>query len=527
MRMPRDLSEDVLCFRVEGSKMSVNPKVHLGDETLFGNEAAEDERDEIFESYAYPRPEVQRFCDPNRAIQIARAYKGEGKSALIRLARLQVSHDPTALPLQTTGPSLSPETEGTDFDKWVRTWKSSIFKFTANEVGSRIGSAWTDDAISLVELAEQNGFKKRNFVSSIIDRIAGIGPKRERQLPPEPGAVLARWSGTPPEIWLFIDDLDRSFEHTERSTVKLAAFFDACRQITNSVPSIRFRLAIRPNTWTTIKLRSEALSHVEQYTSALRWSEHEMLALLGRRVEGYLQRTDQLDALSQYLPNKGPERDKTLLSYVFESPIQWGDKLRPIHVPLYTLSQHRPRWVIELCRLAARRAERQGHPRILRDDIIAELMQFGKRRIEDMIAEFRPQCPGIGELIDAFRGQAEQYHTDELLTLIENRITNHLNAKIVGVSTKPSHRQIGSFLFEIGFLFARRDFEDGSYDHLSFTEQPSLLVSRSDMDSGVTWEIPPIFRQALDLRTVDGFERPVFRPTSKKNRRIVSSEPPK
>lgn len=502
---------------------NTQPRVDLGDETLFGNEVAEDEREDIFASYAYSRPEVERFCDPTRPIQIVRAYKGEGKSALIRLARLRVSRDLTTLPLQTTGPSLSPEVDGTDFDQWVRAWKSSILKFAAAEVGSRIGSAWTDDAMSLVELAEQNGFKKRNFVSSIIDRLT-IGIKRERQLPVEPGAILARWKGTPPEIWLLIDDLDRNFEHTERNITKLSAFFDACRQITNSIPSIRFRLATRPNTWTIIKLRSEALSHVEQYTSVLRWSEHEMLALLGRRVEGYLERTAQLDEISRYLPSNGPERDKTLLSYVFDTPIQWGNNLRPIHVPLYTLSQHRPRWVIELCRLAARRAKRGGHSRISKDDITSELMQFGKRRIEDTVAEFRPQCPEIGELIDAFRGQSEQYHTDELLTLIENRITNHLNARIVGVSTKPSHRQVGSFLFEIGFLFARRDFEDGTYEHISFTDQPSLLISRSDMDSGVTWEIPPVFRQALDLRTDEGFERPVFRPTEGKKRRVITPE---
>ena len=174
--------------------MGLHPRVDLGDETLFGNEAAEDEREDVFASYAYTRPEVQRFCDPSRPIQIVRAYKGEGKSALIRLAKLQVSRDPTALSLQTTGPSLSPDVEGSDFDKWVRAWKSSIFKFAASEVGSRIGSAWTDDAMALVELAEQNGFRSRNFVASVIDRISTVGPKRERQPAQDPGAILGAGS---------------------------------------------------------------------------------------------------------------------------------------------------------------------------------------------------------------------------------------------------------------------------------------------------------------------------------------------
>ena len=499
--------------------MTSRPKINLADETLFGNEAAEDENEDIFSAYAYARSEVERFCQPTQPIQIARAYKGEGKSALIRLARIRVSKDQAALTLETTGPSLSPDIDTTSFEKWVREWKVSMVRFVASEIGSRIGVALSDDAMALVELAEQNGFKKRNFISAILDRLPGQGTEKKRLPPPDPERLLTRWKGTPPAIWMFIDDLDRNFEHSEMSLVRLAAFFDACRQIVKTIPTLRFRIAIRPNTWTTLKLRSEALSHVEQYTTVLHWSEQEMLQLLGRRVEGYLERTGQSHLIDSRLPPSGPERAKGLLEYVFESPIQWGENTRPVHVALYTLAQHRPRWVIELCRISARRAAQLGHEKILRADIFAELLQFGKRRIEDTTAEFRPQCPEIGELLDAFRGQAEQYRTGDLLTLIENRITNHINARIVGVANKPTKRQVAAFLFEIGFLFGRRDNSDGSYAHVSYSEQPSLLASRSDMDSGMTWEIPPVFRQALDLRTSDGSERTRPAPSGSGGRR--------
>jgi hypothetical protein len=51
-------------------------KIRLSDEDLFGNEAAEDERQDVFDAYAYSRSEVDRFCDDARPIQIVRAYKG-------------------------------------------------------------------------------------------------------------------------------------------------------------------------------------------------------------------------------------------------------------------------------------------------------------------------------------------------------------------------------------------------------------------------------------------------------------------
>ena len=44
---------------------------------------------------------------------------------------------------------------------------------------------------------------------------------------------------------------------------------------------------------------------------------------------------------------------------------------------------------------------------------------------------------------------------------------------------------------------------DGSYEHISFEDNPALLKSRTSVDNGVSWEIHPVFRQALQLKNVD------------------------
>ncbi len=46
-------------------------------------------------------------------------------------------------------------------DQWIREWKANILKLAANNIGSTINFACTDDGISLVEYAESNGFKSR------------------------------------------------------------------------------------------------------------------------------------------------------------------------------------------------------------------------------------------------------------------------------------------------------------------------------------------------------------------------------
>jgi hypothetical protein len=45
-------------------------------EQVFGNDAAEDESESVFHSYALYRREIRSFADPSKPLQVVRAYKG-------------------------------------------------------------------------------------------------------------------------------------------------------------------------------------------------------------------------------------------------------------------------------------------------------------------------------------------------------------------------------------------------------------------------------------------------------------------
>lgn len=94
-------------------------KIVLTDPTLFGNDAAEDEREDIFYSYALERPELGVFADPERRLAIARAYKGEGKSALLRLTSRRVAQaNRKPIIIARTADELAPELAKDDFAAW-------------------------------------------------------------------------------------------------------------------------------------------------------------------------------------------------------------------------------------------------------------------------------------------------------------------------------------------------------------------------------------------------------------------------
>ncbi len=235
-----------------------------------------------------------------------------------------------------------------------------------------------------------------------------------------------------------------------------------------------------------------------------------MRELLAARIRGYLTRVTGARGV------RGSDRDQ-IISMVFESPMIWGGRPREASVPLTTLSRRRPRWLIELCREAATLAVGARRVRITQNDVFACLEPFGRRRIADTVAEFRPQCAEIEELMSAFQGQSEEYATDELMKLISRRVLQGVNPRIHGVVVVAGPVDVASFLFQIGFLTARRQLVGNEYEHLSFVDAPDLLRTRTNRDGGVTWEIHPVFRQALDLRDAAG--RQLRKPPSDKRGR--------
>ena len=300
----------------------------------------------------------------------------------------------------------------------------------------------------------------------------------------DPEHVVRRWATGKDPIWIIVDDVDQNFENTPVYRARVASFFVACRQVVNAIPELRIRAAVRPNVWTTLKMLHEPLSHIEQYMTEVSWDENMMRRLLARRVQGYLVRRNLWADVAERLPTDNIQRDRELLGMVFEDPMEWGKGTRPPHVVLHTLSKHRPRWLIELCSLAAREAGRSSHFKIMRGDVFAQLDGFGKRRKEDTIAEFRSQCPEVDELFSALHGVAEEFSTDELVRTIETRIMTHVTPHITGVPGQVKPLDVAAFLFEIGVIFARRNHPDGTYAHISYADRPSLLRSRTNVDEG-------------------------------------------
>jgi len=123
----------------------------------------------------------------------------------------------------------------------------------------------------------------------------------------------------------------------------------------------------------------------------LSWSSDQFRALMAARITSYLKRTNQWPPIASRLPRQDFLRQQAIVALAFDDPMPWGggDRKRPPHVVLWTLTAHRPRWLVELCRVAGKSAAKRHMKRINWDDIDAQLAEFGRKRVEDTVAEFR------------------------------------------------------------------------------------------------------------------------------------------
>lgn len=324
-------------------------------------------------------------------------------------------------------------------------------------------------------------------------------------------------------MWIIIDDLDATYQSTASESLSLATFFSACRYLVQDLKGLNIRATIRADVWALLRRYDEALDKASQDVSEILWRESEFLALLALRIRAGLRQ------LGIPIPNAPPHAwpedvMERLLERVFVPKMQWGDsrrkpsdmqptlsapRMRDTYRIIYTLSYQRPRWAIQLCKLAQDAALRHNSDRITKESIDEVWGEYGAKRIEDLVSEHKHQCPQVNELLNAFRGASRLTTRAELFAWVNNRVSQHLEVRIEGEPTR-SPREIARFLYRLGFIVARSENPDGEYEHYPFDQMSDFLMARTDDDFSVKWEIHPCYRQALDIQKLNQSHREKF-----------------
>lgn len=479
----------------------------LIDPELFGNEAGDDEDVSVLNSYFLDKPEFQRFSSPLVKLAFVRSRKGVGKSALLRRTlyqRQNAAAGEILIYVKASDLMALQQVNQSSPDQLIYGWQQRICTQINRELGASLSVGFNDDSILLIESAELAGFRGRNIVSALFDRlkIKGLGADIERaRLEVANAQALTERVLTAKGItvWLFIDDVDATFLNTESERLKVSTFFSACRNLSSCTEGLCIRASVRTDVWSVVSQHDEALDKCEQYMLDLVWSTEETGRIIENKILSFFRRFYPEDPT--YQTKQLPRDGDSVRRLVFREPFPWSNRHLESFRPIHILSAGRPRWAAQLCKLAGKDAHSKNASLISMGHIKSVLKDYGVFRVSDLYKEHRHQCPSLQSILESFSGGRSRFTTDQLLEHIaEKVIIRHGIPKIDGGSQDRGALSVANFLYRIGFIAARDESDSTGLGFVRFEDRPNLLNAEENLDDGLGWEVHPSYREVLRLR---------------------------
>lgn len=473
---------------------------------LFGNEAGDDEDLDVLNSYFLDKPEFERFYSPNTRLAYVRSRKGVGKSALLKQTlyrRKEENAGEILIYVKAADLIAMQDVKTTSPDELLYGWQQRICSQINLELGATLRFGFTDDSILLIESAEIAGFRSRNIVSALFDRLKlkGLGTEIERTklTTTDPQAVLKRvLENKDVTVWMFVDDVDATFVNTEHERLKASTFFSACRNLVSSVKGLCIRASVRSDVWSVLAQHDEALDKCEQYMLDLTWSTTESGRILENKISSFFSRYYSDDI--RFTALKPGLDGARIRKIVFKEPFQWSGRPLESYRPIHILSAGRPRWAAQLCKLAGRDAYDKASALISKGHIKSVLREYGQFRVSDLYKEHRHQCSMLQDIIESFSGGAYRFTTNELIDHITDKIIKKIGIPTIdGINAQKGSLSVAHFLFRCGFIAARDEADVTGLGFVRFEERPNLLLSNINLDDGLSWEVHPSYRDVLRI----------------------------
>ena len=476
---------------------------------LFGNEAGEDEDKKRLNDYYLEKDENSIFYDENRNLEFVRARKGVGKSALLNYTAIKVSElyrDDIIINIKASELIALYDCDDYQPLQYANCWQQRICIRVLNEIAKKIKFAATDDTMTIIENSEIMGYKGKNLVSALSDRLSiKINQKMIEKKDNDKELVnsfelLKRYSNDKNQrVWFFVDDIDATFVNSQNNMITVGSFFTACRYLVNSVKGLNIRASVRTDVWTILRNFDEALDKCEQYMVDLSWSTKDSGEILYNKIYSYF---------SENHPNikigeknfKNKKSQKLIFGLVFKGPLQWGNYSVIPYRSIHILGAGRPRWAAQLCKFAAKDAYNKNKDKIATGNINFAMTEYGRYRMADLYKEHRHQCEQLEMVIEIFRDGVSAYSSIELINIIKTRLIDKgKKIYIDGSQEECNEVQIGKFLYRIGFITLRNDEYNKALGLTRYEDDP-YLFSEYNIDEKQQWEIHPAYRTVLKIK---------------------------
>lgn len=452
---------------------------------LFGHEAAEDEDPHRLIEY-YFKSSVYNQVVADLPLRILVGHKGIGKSALIKVA-ISEDKDKGKVPvLIQPNDIINLGHDTSDFLRTVRDWADGLREIIVQKV------------LSQLEIKADSDMNIKEFRGSIIDFLSTrLENLNEGEYSPIRQDNILEFLSNP-LITVYMDDLDRGWQGKPNDITRISALLNAVRDLVNQNRGINFKIALRSDVYYLVRTSDESTDKIEGSVIWHTWNNHEIFVLLVKRIETFFGRSVDEPALLASKQNQLTRFLTPIMDQRFTGSGKWENA--PMYRVLMSLIRKRPRDLVKLCTLAARRAYNNKSPIIGTPEFQEVFEEYSQGRIQDTINEYRSELPEIERLLMNMKPNRRERTTKEGYVYTTEGLLNKLGTVLEGGAftfTKggtADKKDLAAFLYKINFLTARRETEKGIVRRY-FEE--NRYLSSSFVDFGFAWEIHPAYRWAL------------------------------
>jgi hypothetical protein len=384
-------------------------------------------------------------------------------------------------------------TDTADFLATIRNWKDGLLEILARKLLVSFDMDASDVSTRLLGF----GGRLLEFLRSTFLT------KEKLKLEPAKQLLLEQFlkQGT---VTVYVDDLDRGWEGRGGDVRRISALLNAVRDLARDNSGLAFRISLRSDVYYLVRTSDESTDKIEGSVIWQSWSNHEILVLLIKRIETFFGRSVDERALLDMKQVYLAHYLDAVMEPRFVGRGHWENA--PMYRVLMSLIRKRPRDLIKLCTLAARRAREKGSTLIRTPHLIDVFEEYSQGRVQDTINEFRSELPDIQRLLLGMKPNKKEraarlgyvYTTASLLEKISNVMQSGEFRFATGrVATA---KDLAAFMYKINFLTARKESSDG-ITRRYFEEQQYL--SSHFAEFGFDWEVHPAYRWALQPDTLD------------------------
>jgi hypothetical protein len=458
-------------------------------EKLFGAEDAENENPQRLRQY-FVRNKAFESLTADLPIRILVGHKGVGKSALLKMAYLNdIEHKNMALWVQPDDVKHLLNHKNDNLNSLIDAWKRGLVDLIFRKTVEKIGQTEDEQSYGPTRYTLQALFDSvRNYLTTQTNKVVDATAQ----------AFVAAYLKNE-VLRIYIDDLDRGWQAKPEDIKNISALLNAVRDLCGSDKRLQIRLGLRSDVYFLVRTADESTDKIERNFIWLTWNNHEILAVMAKRIATYFGKAIDEFSLANQRQAQIAKHLYPVIEERFNAVGKWQNA--PIHRVLLSLTRRRPRDLVKLFYGSAKEAHRNGRAKITTADLSATFAQYSNERMQDIINEFKSELPTIGELVHGMRPTTKErttlesymYSNDKLFVKLRDLMSSHHFQFTNGASA--TAKSLAEFLYKIDFIPARKDEQAGRIVRIYFDQNRYLQSQFADY--GFHWEVHPAYRWAL------------------------------